>query len=215
MPVTGFAEGDLFVIRVTKFLGTNPDRKWVNNYEFRAKAAGDEGDLLTCATAIVNWELQFHLVGVVFDRVLISTWEPDSVPYNPQNFIASSLTASGIRPLGSSQAEPLNLCLDVRKQCSFGRFGHLFYRGALLESDVYAPAGKSTLTDRAGLDSEVQADLNAANFDPYVTGGDGPLELVMVGKTAADVRVVDTLRVSGVAVVPWNHAWFNRTSPTP
>src|SRR5215471_1179799 len=95
MSVLTYAEGDLFVVRITKSLTTNPDNKWANSYEFKALAIGSEGPLLVLAEAIVEFEAAISFENVIFDRALISTWAPDSVPYDPTTFISTTLTATG------------------------------------------------------------------------------------------------------------------------
>jgi hypothetical protein len=211
MSVGSFVVDDLFVYRITKYLSTNPDRKWVNTYEFKATTTGDEGDLLDLGTNIVNFEAAMSLVGVVFDRILISTWEPDSVPYNPEVFISSSLTAAGARVVGSEQV-PLTTALSVTRQATSGRFGHLFYRGWLCEGDTNAPAGKAVLVNRPQLQTDVDAALGSSGFDGAIGAGSiGALSLCMVSADGSQSRFVTSLRVQGVTSLPVDHTWFNRT----
>lgn len=215
MSVLAINLGDKFVYRITKSLGTNPDRKWANTYEFVGIGAGTEGDLLDLGEVLVNFEIQMHHGSVVFDRLLISTWAPDSVPYDPTAFISSTLTASGGRG-GLADLRPLTDCLSVTRQAASGRFGHIFYRGFLLEDDSSAPAGKSVLNNRATLQTNMDAAITSTGLADYI-GPDArlALKLCMISKDGSQVRDVINLRVQGVSSLPLDHAWFNRTSPTP
>jgi hypothetical protein len=210
--VLSIAVDDLFTVRVVKYLSTNPANKWANSYEFQSNAIGSESELLLLASSLVNFEIALHLGVVTFDRVLISTWEPDSVPYNPANFISSTLTGVGTRG-GSGDALPLDKTFSVTRQAASGRFGHLFYRGVLVEGDTEAPAGKSVLTDRPAWQTDVAAALTSSGFEEYIgTTPEASLGLVMVNADGTQVRPVIALRAQGVSSVPTDHAWFNRTT---
>jgi hypothetical protein len=213
MTVLSFVADDLFTLRVTKYLSTNPANKWQNSYEFQANDGGGEAELLALGTALVEFESSFHHDVVTFDRLLISTWEADSVPYNPSTFISSTLTAvGGIGPVGDLLA--LNTCLSVARIAGSGRFGHIFYRGVLEEVEISAPAGVNILASRAAQQTKINDALTDSGLEDYVgVAPTGAFRLVMVDKTGAQVRNVIQVRAQGVSTIPTDHAWFNRTSP--
>jgi len=211
MPVSGYLEGDLFVVRIIKSLTTNPDNKWANSYELMARAAGDEIDLLAVASAIEGFEAALHHDVVRFERVIISTWEADSVPYNPANFISVPRSYTGaVGPV--TDLLPLNECLSLARVPAHGRFGHLFYRGVLEEAEVGAPAGRQVLTDVEAIQEKVDAAVTSSELDLHFGEGGSPTPaLVMVDKTGSVTRLVTAITVQGVSAVPQDHAWFNRT----
>jgi hypothetical protein len=213
MPVSSYAVDDLFVFRVIKRMVTNPDRKWANTYEFRAVAAGSEDELLALGTALVEFEANMSLTATEFTRLIISTWVPDSVPYNPESFISTSLTASGGKIPGSD-IQPLTMALSVARQVASGRFGHIFMRCVLQETDTVAPAGKSILVNRPAFQGLLNTAQDDAGLLDYI--GLSPalgLQMVMVGKTDAEVRPVIGLAVQGVTQLPVDHTWYNRSAP--
>lgn len=213
MSVLDFGEGDLFVIRVIKFLSTNPDNKWSNAYEFKATAAGDSVTLNSLVASLIIFEQGLHFSTVHFDHVIVSTWAADSVPYDPEAFLSVPQTAVGL--VGDAGA-PLSLdnCLSVRRVAASGRFGHLFYRGTLAEGMVEAPAGKSVLTTPTALQDAVDENLDTSEFNLYIGNpASAPIQLVMISRDGTQVRNVASLKVGGVAKVPADHAWFNRTPP--
>lgn len=212
MSVLTYDAEALFNIRVIKCFTANPDNAWVNNYEVQAHIAGSEDELLACATKIVDFERLLHHSAVSFLRLLISTWAPDSVPYDPSAFISSTLTGVGERaPAG--QPVSVNDCLSVARVCASGRLGHLFYRGVLLDGDFSAPAGKNVLTNKVAMQSFIDASLVGSDFEEHLgAAGLASIGLVMVGKTTAAVRNVLGLVTVGVASVPSDHAWYNRSS---
>lgn len=212
MPVTPFAVDDLFTIRVRKYLMTNPDNKWVNSYEFRAVASGAESDLLLLGSRLVDYEQKLHYETVIFETLLISTWVEDSKPYDPTAFISSPLTGAGFRVPDAEQLLGLSNCMDVRRFAAFGRYGHLFYRGCLVESEVEAPAGKTIISDRPAAQSRLDDAVSDNSFDDYIGAGAELLQMVMVSADGSQVRAVVSLNVGQVAQVKQDHRWFNRTT---
>lgn len=214
MPVTSFDADERFIFRVTKSLATNPDRQWGNTYEFRAVTSGSTDELLTLGVALVEFEQTMSMTAVVFDRLLISTWTPDSVPYDPAAFIATSLTGVGARG-GLADLQPLTQCLSITRQATSGRFGHIFLRGFLLEDDTSAPAGKPVLTSRSSIQTSLDSALTDSGLAAYIgAGGHVALQMVMISADGSNTRDVVNLRVQGVAQLPLDHAWFNRRTIT-
>lgn len=212
MSVLSYDAGDAFTVRIIKALTSNPDNSWGNTYELKAGAAGSEDELLAAASKIVAFEKKMHSSVVSFLRLLISTWEPDSVPYDPAAFISSAITGLGQR---SNTGNPMALqtCLSVARVCASGRLGHLFYRGVLEESDIQAPAGKNVLTDKAAQQGYMDTAITDFDFDSLIgSAGLAGLGLHMIGDTIATARPVMGLVIVGVAQVPNDHAWYNRSS---
>jgi hypothetical protein len=214
MTVATFIEGDRFIYRIVKHLATNPANSWVNTYEVVAVEAGDESDLLGLGVILNAFEAELHKDTVDFEKLTISTWQPDSVPYDPSAFISLPLTTSGtVGPVGDQLA--LNQCLVVARTASFGRFGHLFYRGVLNEADTHAPAGKTILVDRAGQQDNVDAARTSSGLDAFVgSGATEVLRLAMISADGTDVRQIRNLAVTGATTLPTDHAWFNRRTIT-
>lgn len=215
MSVLSYDVDDLFTMRIVKRHANNPALKWANAYEFRATIAGSTDELLALATAWVNFEQRMHQSFVRFDRLLISTWEADSTPYNPANFISTTLTAAGLFGAGGDP-EPLTVALSVTRQAASGRFGHIFYRGYLSEAQVGSPAGKPALTAPDDEQDTLDSALSTSGVEDYIgLTPSGAFGLVMVNKDGTQVRPVYALRAQGVSQLPLDHAWYNRTGPTP
>lgn len=212
MSVTDPEAGELFVYRITKSLAANPERRWANSYEFIAVEAGSTSDLLTLMTTIINFEATMSLATTRFERGTVSTWVADSHPYDPTAFLSTTLTASGVQ---TDTGNGLNLqtCLSVARDVIGGRVGHLFLRNFLRESDVSAPSGVSKLDDRAAQQTLLETAIIDTNFDTYMEEGlSRPFCMVMINKDGSNMRRVQHLRVAGVAQVPINHKWYNRTT---
>ncbi|MFZ0752120.1 MAG: hypothetical protein WAM70_22355 [Pyrinomonadaceae bacterium] len=211
MPVDTFAAGDLFRVTIIKNHALNPSDSWANTYEIQSKDGGVTMQLLEAANRLTSYERHYHFNTTVFDRYIVSTWEPDSAPYNPINFITVTIGEVG---MATPPATPVGLstCLHIARNVSYGRVGHLFYRNVLGEGDIQAPSGKTVLTDPSG-QSVTQALHSAAVDLPDMMGDppDSPFGLVMIDKTANVVRPVQSFIVKGVSQVKLDHKWYNRT----
>jgi hypothetical protein len=211
MTVLAPAANDLFRITVRKSHTNNPDRQWENNYEVRCIDTATNTQLNNLGLKVVAFEKAIHYESTQFRLLRISTWEEDSTPYNPESFISLPLTGFGELDEASEDLEPINICWDVARVPISGRFGHLFYRGALVESDVEAPSGRATLADISAMGTRITTELGSSGLGEYMDGTDTQFEIVMINKTGTQVRQVLGLAPRGVAVVPFDHAWFNRT----
>ena len=205
---------DKFICRVVKHLSTNPDNKWVNTYEFVATNSGVVGDFVTLGVALVEFEQGIHVEQVTFDRFTASTWEDDHVPYDPESFISVSLTAAGTRSDVPNEVEPLGMALRVNRQAVSGRFGNLFYRGALFENEVSSPAGIPVLSSPGTIQDNLTDVLASSGLGDYLLPGPGtPLQLAMINANGTQVRAVTGLLATGVSLIKQDHQWFNRTTP--
>jgi len=213
MSIISYVATDLFIIRVIKYLSTNPDNKWVNSYEFTAVADGDVGDMITLANTVVAFEALLHTELVTFDHVTASTWVDDHVPYDPTSFLSIPLTQVGTRSDVPNEVEALGMAWRVNRVPVSGRRGNLFYRGALFENEVSAPAGIPILSVPGDLATILNNAVSTSGLEDYIGSGSTALALSMVDATGGVVRLVNSLVSSGVSLIKQDHQWFNRTSP--
>ena len=221
MSVTAVQANELFVIRTHKFHVQNPAITWVNNYEVQAVDAAQGTEALVVAMqGIVAFERAFHLPLTAFDRVVISTWLPDSQPYNPDNLMTLQLNgARGTRSTGSNstldERQPLEAVLWAHRSSLSGRAGKMFYRGCLVEMDVNAPAGElseTTINDPVGIRQTFDQAATLPQFSYLVGGGEpGEVRLVLVSKDGTSVRPVYSLGLRGVNIIKRNHRYFDRS----
>jgi len=134
MTLSSVADGDVITVRVYK---TFAGYSWANNYEVQATQDLPNAGFTypTLADRFVTLERALHSNFVVIDRVTISTYAPDSRPYNPETLATYSYNVTCQRSV-SGDAMPLEACLFVRRITNFGRTGRLLYRGCLFEADV-------------------------------------------------------------------------------
>jgi hypothetical protein len=205
MSLSTILQGEVFTVRSYKqYVGF----AWGNNYEVEATQdiPNPSTELEFLANRIVELEKNLHIVGVIIDRVTISTYVPDSRPYNPNNVATFPFSVMATRP-GATEVLPLELCLFVRRNVNFGRDGRLLYRGCLLESDMSAAAFRPLITNAA-----VNSFQNIINNWRTVGVGNS-FRLVMASGFPApsNVRPIVNLQVSEKIVVKkYNNRYFRR-----
>lgn len=211
MTILTFVANDKFIFRVIKHYTTNPSRQWSNSYEFVANDPGTLTDLTNVGNSVTQFEQACHNTFTVFDRLVISTWSPDSVPYNPDNFYVQELTLVGTRDT-SGELEPITTCWSVARNPTSGRLGHVFYRGVLSQADTSAPSGITVLADPSTMTSLLSDAIDVSGLDSFIgIAAETNLSMAMINKTGTNTRLVAFLSSAGVTQLPVDHAWFNRT----
>jgi hypothetical protein len=207
MTVTNITNGELFTVRIYKAFGP---LQWANNYEFRARQDVQfaQTAIIDLVTQLINLERPLYPGYVRLDRAVVSTYQPDSRPYNPDTFTTIPINLEGTNTF-SSDPMPIEYCIFVRRVTASGRPGKLLYRGALQESDVAVRGLRAVITDaRVGQFQTRFSQWYAAFISSQV-----PFELVMIGGDEnINVRVVQGLTVvERVVLKQFGNAYFDRT----
>ena len=113
MSLSTILQGEVFTVRSYKqYVGF----AWANNYEVEATQdiSNPSTELEFLANRIVELEKNLHLAGITIDRVTISTYVPDSLPYNPNNVATFpfSVNFSNFGSLKSTETNPRRLRLS-------------------------------------------------------------------------------------------------------
>lgn len=158
---------------------------WSNTWELDAGFSG----LLTTPALVADAFADFHnrLLRSPFrvDHVVLSTYAPDSRPYDPD---ALYVKPYGINPgqlVGGNTDLPLTTTLHIRKQVGSGRLGHLLLRGALGEEDISSgSSGIAVLADPAGWQTKISTAWTQLQTDL----GSGVVASLTSGKPTASLR---------------------------
>jgi hypothetical protein len=205
MSLANIQQGDVLTVRLYKqFAGY----LWANNYE--VEAVQDINNpavaLEALVTRLVALERPLHIPAVVIDRATVSTYVPDSVPYNPNALATFPIVTFGTRTI-SSDALPLEICLFVRRNVAFGRDGRLLYRGCLSEADMEVRGLRPIMTSSAI--GSLQGIINSWS----ATGLGSQFRLVMASglPVPTSVRPVASLQVADrIVVKKFNNRYFRR-----
>jgi hypothetical protein len=205
MTLAVITQGEVLTVRSYKqFTGFS----WANNYEVEAlqDIANPATALEFLAQRIAVLERDLHLVGVIIDRVTISTYVPDSQPYNPNTLATFPLSISCTRP-APSQVLPLELCLFVRRNTTFGRDGRILYRGCLMEIDMEAASFRPLLA--ASAVTTLQSIIT--NWQSIGVGNEFRLVMASGFPVVTNVRPINNLQVSEKIVVKkYNNRYFRK-----
>jgi hypothetical protein len=198
-------QGEVLTVRVYK---QSLGYLWANNYEVEATQdiANPSTALEFLATRIVELERGLHLSGAIIDRVAISTYVPDSQPYNPNTLAVFPFSVPGTRT-GPGSVLALEMCLFVRRNVIFGRDGRLLYRGCLTDQQVSSSGLRAVL-----LPTAVTFYQNVINSWRSIGLGN-EFRFVMASglPIPTDVRQVVNLQVSEKVVFKkFNNRYFRR-----
>src|SRR5262249_28888061 len=136
MSVVSPGAGESFIVRVWKSLTTNPAVRWANTYECRFNAAGSEANLITFANRCVDFEIALAVETSYFLYYTISTWLPDSHPYNPDAFVSVPINGPGARGVGSNHLVDLRITFLINRIVSSGFSGKLELRNSLFNEEL-------------------------------------------------------------------------------
>jgi hypothetical protein len=195
---------------------------WVNTYEMLTGGAEFIGDVpaTTLVDALVDFERGLHATQIYFDRVVISTSQEDSRPYDPMAGRTVPVGAFGLRTGGDKI--DLNGVLKVRRAATSGRNGKIAFRGVLTENDVLANGqGFWQLDSGSTLHPTGTAwTQSVANIGPLFSGalpGAEGWRFVMVpdsGETYNELnqpRLVTDFIPQGAGFSRFNHRYFDRS----
>jgi hypothetical protein len=205
MTLSTINQGNVLTVRSYKqFAGF----AWANNYEVEATQdiTNPVSALQFLVERIAFLERDIHLNSVVIDRITVSTYIPDSRPYNPNTLAVYPLSINCTRPVPANVL-PLELCLFVRRNVDFGRDGRLLYRGCLTEDDMFAQSFRPLITTNAV--NSIQSIINSWR----TVGVGSSFRLVMASgfPNVSNVRTVVGLQVSEKIVVKkYNNRYFRR-----
>jgi len=205
MTLSTISQGEVLTARVYK---QHAGYLWANNYEIEATQdiTNPVTSLEFLANRLVELERNLHVSIVMIDRVTISTYVPDSLPYNPSNLAVFPFSVPGSRGMTGTLL-PLEACLFVRRNVDFGRDGRLLYRCCIFHEGTSNIGLRTVLT---------QSSLT--NFQNIINGwrsiGVGnEFRLVMASglPIPTNVRAVNNLQVSEKVVFKkFNNRYFRR-----
>lgn len=137
----------LYTARVFSSRADQPDVEWNNSFELSSgEAPFDSAELENHATNLNAFIATLSLSTVIVKRVVISTWVPDSEPYNPDNLKTVDFFTVGAASPGSEEKEATDTVLKLKRSVDYGRSGKLELRYCLTDSMVDTNSGTPALT---------------------------------------------------------------------
>jgi hypothetical protein len=207
----------MFIFRVYHSLTGSMDERWSNTFEAIADGAGTLSDLTTLGDKLLALCQGMTGGHVSLPGYSISTWVPDSTPYNPENFYVSPTgEIVGSRFVAAPLA--LEVCELVQRKAVTGRTGRIYFRGGLGEADVEREGRFWKLTDPTARAAALAAIITLTDLAFYFAGGAAPLTLSMIGWSLGAIgphwQMLTGLEIGGVTTNNMNHRWYNQPNRT-
>lgn len=213
MTIAAPAQYDVFTARIFKRYNASPTPVWSNTYELQCKIASSLEDLVTEVGNIVAFEQYLELTNVRFDRMVISSYEPDGEPYDPSSFVTVPLAVLGLNDLtgGADEQVPLQVCLFLRREVATGRTGKLLLRGCLEEADIEGSYGSYALTNPSAWITKVATAITDSGLDDQLVGGAGNYGLVMASgsPSATSVRAITGIVPVDARITKFDHRYYD------
>jgi len=191
-------QDEVLTVRTYKIL-PNSQVAWANTYELIVDdPSQDRNEVITRLNAVKNAlvAMERGLLGTpyVLDRIIISTYVPDGVPYNPYTFVSYPINLFGTYNTPPAFVLPLQLCTLVKRSVAFGRQGSLLFRGIVNSNDADTGAGGTVIRGGRlnGIASILSTFLNAVRqqgFDLVMARGENAVEIGTLRRvTGFDVK---------------------------
>lgn len=204
-----------FDVRIYKSFGVrNLKAAWVNNYVISHVGNVTSAGWTEVINGIAAAERILHCDQVQYLHATVSTTADEPV-YDPKSLRIFELGGQGNRSTQNDD-EPLdlNISLKVKKEVAYGRSGTMFYRGALLKSDVAInDRGESQIST---LTSALNNPVLWANVNNAIRGIPEGFTWVMMHPSLnnpdpgnVEVRNVLGLQLGGVALNPRDHKYYD------
>jgi len=179
-------QDEVLTVRTYKLV-PNANIAWANTYEVicdnpTQNPAEALARLTQLKDAFVAAERGLLNALFLLDRVVISTYVPDGVPYDPYSFVSFSVSLPGLYTSGNNPPLPLQMCTLVKRVASFGRQGSILYRGAVGSPNATVTASGTIISDIrlnqiAQLLNTLLADIANAGFGLVMARGRDQVEI--------------------------------------
>lgn len=201
--------GERFLLKLFKYWEGQFDREWVNNYFLVAMEDCAQSDLIAASDAIATYEFNLHDSRITWSRGTISTYVPDSDPYDGNEYFTVPYSSVGIRTPGLlGDILPLTDVRFVRLTPSSGRSSLLGYRGSIYEGEVNADSGHREF-DSPSTQASLVAAAVATGVDDHLPGGTSPIHLC---SGSVSTRAITSITSARPGHLPMKHKHFNTGS---
>lgn len=203
-----------FDVRIYKSFGArNRKAAWVNNYVINHTGDVTSAGWTDVINGIAAAERLLHADQVQYLHATVSTTANEPV-YDPKSLRIFELEGAGGRNTTNDPPLDLNITLKAKKRVAYGRSGTMFYRGALLKSDVdINDRGESQISP---VTSALNNPVFWANVNIQLNGIPEGFTWVMMHPSLNDpnpgnieVRNVLGLQMGGVSLNPRDHKYFD------
>lgn len=203
--------GEGFRLRTEFYHTTNPAKRYSVNNTAIAVASADIADLTDLTNSLAAFFGQVCYEGMVVAKTTVSTFVPDTSPYEGNEFYTNEHNVPGFRSLIGKTLLPLKVAMFVSKQMPTGRNGKMFIRGALAESDVEFGQELFAPTPSALLQGVIEDAISSSGISDFFYSSESNIKLC-VGTNAGVItnpRLVQNFVFKGIRTVSVNHRYYD------
>lgn len=160
----------MIVARAYMHYATRPNDEWTHTLEYNFGGVLESGEAEIIAFDMAEGLSNMLLETVIIDRVVLSTWEQDSAPYDPSKLRVVPIGIFGLVEFLVGEETDDDIVVYVRKSVSSGRAGKIQLRGCLLDSNMESDAGSWVLSSslRSALEARLDLYWQAVNNNGQV-----------------------------------------------
>lgn len=196
--------GEGLTVRVIQS-ANNGTVKWANTLEYVATSDIDNDDAFSIANSVAIAIGEMLINQYVVEKVVVSTYVPDSRPYNPDAFISFPFNIRGDRGRFSEDPVDLSICLRFDKRSTSGRTGRMLMRGVLHEGMLRTTGGRFNFMPPGGLDG-VDFNDGLSRLADIITLPKAQMAMI----SSYGIRNVSNLVVAGITIKKLNNKYFDR-----
>lgn len=147
----------MIVARAYMHYAERPNDEWTHTLEYAFTGSLESGEAELIALDLGTGLSELLLKTVLIDRVVLSTWEQDSKPYDPSKLRVVPIGVFGKVEFLVGEETDDDIVIYVRKAVSSGRAGKIQLRGCLLDGNMESESGSWVLS--SSLRSAIEARL--------------------------------------------------------
>lgn len=204
--------GELFLARTEYYHSLAPFKKYSITNGLAITAPTTYSALVNFANVFADFLRRVMKVGMVIDRTVVSTWYPDTSPYDGNEYITVPHGVLATNNLSAGDLLPLKVALFLRKKTLTGRTGKMFIRGSLRENEVSFGQELFSLTDFTVISGEVEQNAMDSNLSEYFLAGNEEVKMAIITNRQGSpvVRPIMGVEVAGVRTVSVNHRYYDK-----
>lgn len=134
-----------YTFRAYMHYDVRPSDFWTTTIEYSLDDVIESGIVEAVALGVSSGLAKMLLTNVVIDRVVVSTWQQDSEPYNPANVRTIPMGFFGQQSFTLTEPVADDLTIFIRKNVTSGLTGKMFLRGAITQLSVDTESGEWTI----------------------------------------------------------------------
>ena len=210
MPIGDIAN---YTVRVRQYTATNPTGYFYTNYECTVLSPVTVAEIDSFCDKIQQFHVELQRPDIFSDKVVFSTWLPDSEPYNADESHSYENTVQGsYSPALVGSIAPLETCLKLKRSVQTGISGNIALRGALYQGE-YRGSGATMIAENVSAQRlRVLEAVDVSGLSNHFRPSEESIKLAMLGLNELGqqtFRLIDSFAFQKVGNVNVSKRYFD------